>query len=120
MVEKFSKMMSTKCKTKNKKKLLSLSEKRLRHQAERRAAEAEKCLRQALQKTKLQRLLDLFCCKKRAKGDVAQSETAALTSDDWLVDTCWQMEARSMRLQEGCSQLLCLSIRSRYSRYPMP
>ena len=88
MVEKFAKMMSTKCKTKTKLILLSLSEKRLRHQAERRAAEAEKCLRQALQKTKLQSLRNLLSCKKRAKGDVAQSETAALTSDDWLLDTC--------------------------------
>ena len=88
MVEKFAKAMSTKCKTKTKLILLSLSEKRLRHQAERRAAEAEKCLRQALHTTKLPSLLNLLCCKKRAKGDVAQSKTAALTSDDWLLDTC--------------------------------
>eukprot|EP00434_Breviolum_minutum_P044153 symbB.v1.2.039400.t1/scaffold6538.1/size22092/2 len=50
--------------------------------------EAEKCLRQALQKTKLPSWLNLLCCKKRAKGDVAQSTNAALTSDDWLLDTC--------------------------------
>ena len=67
---------------------VSLSEKRVRKHAERRAAEAEKCLRQALQKTKLPSWLNLLCCKKRAKGDVAQSKTAAWTSDDWLLDTC--------------------------------
>ena len=70
-------------------------EKRLRQEAERRAA-AEKCLRQEAlqgrgsvwQKIKLRSLLNPLRCKKRAKRDVAQSETAALTPDDWLLDTC--------------------------------
>ena len=97
LLEKLAKMMSMKWKTKTKLILLSLSEKRLRKHAERRAAEAErraaeeKCLRQdALQGRDrvLQSLLNFLCCKKRAKRDVAQSETAASTPDEWLVDPC--------------------------------